>query len=106
VITTKDISTFLFPNVYLFFGNTNNCCVLGYHTYLFDPSTDPERRWVLNNSSWTTRGLLGPPFSDATALSHEIAETYNDAFVVSDGVTHRSGCRPTETVKTTWRRAM
>ena len=86
VITTKDISTFLFPNVYLFFGNTNNCCVLGYHTYVFEPSSDPERRWVLNYSSWTTPGLFGPLFSDVTALSHEIAETYNDPFVVSDAV--------------------
>ena len=86
VITTKDISSFLFPNVYLFFSNTNNCCVLGYHTYLFDPTTDPEMRWVLNYSSWITPGLLGPAFSDVTALSHEIAETYNDPFVVSDSV--------------------
>src|SRR5262249_10578081 len=45
-ITTHDISTFLFPNVYLYFGNTNNCCVLGFHTYLFDPGSDPEKRWV------------------------------------------------------------
>jgi hypothetical protein len=86
VITTKDISTFLFPNVYLFFGNTTECCVLGFHTYVFDPSTDPEQRWVLNYSSWTTPGVLGPDFQDVTTLSHEIAETYNDPFVVSDGV--------------------
>jgi hypothetical protein len=88
VITTQDISTFLFPNVFLFFGNTSDCCVLGFHTYLFDPGSDTEKRWVLNYSSWITPGLFGPtsPFQDVTGLSHEIAETYNDPFVVSDNV--------------------
>jgi hypothetical protein len=86
VITTKDISTFLFPNVFLFFGNTTDCCVLGFHTYFFEPGTDPEKRWVVNYSSWITPGLFGPNFQDITALSHEIAETYNDPFVVSDNV--------------------
>jgi hypothetical protein len=86
VITTKDISTFLFPNIFLFAVNTNNCCVLGFHTYFFEPGTDPEKRWVLNYSSWITPGLFGPNFQDVTGLSHEIAETYNDPFVVSDGV--------------------
>jgi hypothetical protein len=87
VITTKDISTFLFPNVFLFSGDTTNCCTLGFHTYFFDPSSDPEKRWVLNYSSWITPGLFGAaPFLDVTAVSHEITETYNDPFVVSDGV--------------------
>ena len=85
-ITTHDISTFLFPNVYLYFGNTNDCCVLGFHTYFFAPSSDPEQRWVLNYSSWISPGLFGAGFTDVTAASHEIAETYNDPFVVSDGV--------------------
>ena len=86
VITTKDISTFLFPNTFLYFGDTTNCCVLGFHTYFFDPGTDPEQRWVLNYSSWISPGLFGAAFQDITALSHEIAETFNDPFVVSDGV--------------------
>jgi hypothetical protein len=86
VITTKDISSFLFPNVFLFFGNTNNCCVLGFHTYFFEPGSDPELRWVLDYSSWISPGLFGAAFVDVTGLSHEIAETYNDPFVVSDNV--------------------
>lgn len=86
VITTQDISSFLFPNTFLFFGNTNDCCVLGFHTYFFEPGSDPEKRWVLNYSSWITPGLFGANFKDVTGLSHEIAETYNDPFVVSDGV--------------------
>ena len=86
VITTKDISTFLFPNVYLFFGDPSQCCVLGYHTYFFEPGSDPELRWVLNYSSWISPGLFGSAFTDVTGLSHEISETYNDPFVVSDNV--------------------
>jgi hypothetical protein len=86
VITTKDISTFLFPNVYLYFTNVNFCCVLGYHTYFFDPTTDPQQRWVLNYSSWITPGLFEGGLSDVSALSHEISESYNDPFVVSDGI--------------------
>jgi len=84
-ITTKDISSFLFPNVFLFGKDTTQCCVLGFHTYFFDPSSDPESRWVVNYSSWISSGLF-KRFVDVTGLSHEIAEIYNDPFVVSDGV--------------------
>jgi hypothetical protein len=86
VITTKDISTFLYPNVFVFFGDTTQCCVLGYHTYFFAQGSDPEQRWVLNYSSWISPGLFGSAFLDVTGLSHELAETFNDPFVVSDGV--------------------
>lgn len=85
-ITTQDISTFLLPNTFLFFANTKQCCVLGFHTYFFEPGTDPEKRWIVNYSSWITPGLFGTAFLDITAVSHEIAETYNDPFVVSDAV--------------------
>jgi len=85
-VTTKDISSFLYPNLFLFIDTTNNCCILGFHTYLFEPGSDPERRWVLNYSSWISPGLFGTAFTDVTGLSHEIAETYNDPFVVSDNV--------------------
>lgn len=84
-ITTKNISTFLYPNVYIFFGDITQCCVLGYHTYFFSPG-DPEQRWVLNYSSWISPGLFGSAFVDVTGLSHEMSETFNDPFVVSDGV--------------------
>lgn len=85
-ITTKDISTFLYPNVFLFSGDTTQCCALGFHTYFFEPGSDPELRWVINYSSWIGPGLFGAAFVDVTAVSHEIAETYNDPFVVSDSV--------------------
>jgi hypothetical protein len=84
VITTKDISSFMFPNTFLFFADTTQCCVLGFHTYFFAPG-DPEQRWVVNFSSWLSPGLFGQ-FQDIAAMSHEISETYNDPFVVTDGV--------------------
>ena len=89
-VTTKDVSTFLFPNAYLFIGSPNVCCILGFHTYVFEPGDDSngnvEQRWVINYSSWISPGLFLGGFADVTALSHEIAETYNDPFVASDGV--------------------
>jgi hypothetical protein len=87
-ITTKDISTFLFPNTYLYFGNPNNCCVLGYHSYDLEPGDssngNKQRRYVVAYASWISPGLFGSSFVDVTGLGHEIAETFNDPFVVSD----------------------
>jgi hypothetical protein len=90
-ITAKDVSTFLFPNTYLYFnGNPNECCVLGFHTYDFEPGDASngfrEKRYVLNYSSWISPGLFSSGFEDVTALSHEITESLNDPFVGSDGV--------------------
>ena len=90
-ITPKDISTFLFPNTYLYFNrNPNHCCVLGFHTYYFEPGDKQngfrEKRYVLNYASWISPGLFGSGFEDVTALSHEITESLNDPFVGSDGV--------------------
>ncbi|HZR55657.1 MAG TPA: hypothetical protein VFA74_02200 [Terriglobales bacterium] len=90
-ITTKDISTFLFPNTYLYFnGDPNQCCVLGFHSYDFEPGDanngNREKRYVLNYSSWISPGLFGGGFEDVTALSHEVSETYNDPFVASDNL--------------------
>src|SRR5579864_2395779 len=89
-ITTKSISTFLFPNTYLYLdGNPNHCCVLGFHSYDFEPGDahngSREKRYVLNYSSWISPGLFAPGFEDITALSHEMTESLNDPFVGSDG---------------------
>jgi hypothetical protein len=89
-IHTKDFSTFLFPNTYLYFnGDPDQCCVLGFHSYDFEPGDanngNRERRYVLNYSSWISEGLFGGGFQDVTALSHETAESYNDPFVGTDG---------------------
>lgn len=89
-VTTKDMSSFLFPNVFLFSGNVNNCCILGFHTYDFEPGDDSngnvEKRYVVDYSSWISPGLFGGGFQDVTALSHEIAESFDDPFVASDGI--------------------
>ncbi|HEV3214776.1 MAG TPA: hypothetical protein VGZ27_03590 [Vicinamibacterales bacterium] len=82
-VTTKDISTFLFPNTYLYLGSL--CCVLGFHSYDLEPGDASngfrERRYVMNYSSWISPGLFKGGFADITALSHEMAETFNDPFV-------------------------
>lgn len=90
-ITTKSISTFLLPNTYLYLkGNPNHCCVLGFHTYDYEPGDAAngfrEKRYVLNYSSWISPGLFAAGFEDVTALSHEITESVNDPFVGSDGI--------------------
>ena len=83
-MTTKDLSVLLFDNVYLFQGNLNNCCVLGFHTYDLEPG-DPsngnrDRRFVFSYASWISPGLFAFGFEDITALSHELNETFNDPF--------------------------
>ncbi len=84
-ITTQDISTFLFPNTFLYRnGNPNQCCILGFHNYAVGPG-DPsngwmERRYVFNYSSWVTLGLFASGWADVAVLSHELTETFNDPF--------------------------
>jgi hypothetical protein len=91
-ITTKDMSSFIFPNTYLYFGDTSQCCVLGYHTFDFEPGDASNgnlpRFFVLDYASWITPGLFGSAFEDITGLAHELAEAFNDPFVVFDGVTN------------------
>ncbi|HXN33306.1 MAG TPA: hypothetical protein VN894_15650 [Polyangiaceae bacterium] len=88
-ISTRSITTLLFPNTYLT-DPTLGCCVLGFHTYDVEPGDATnhgrERRYVMNYSSWMSPGLFGAGLGDVTALSHEMAELFNDPFVASDGV--------------------
>ena len=83
-ITTQDISTFLFPNTFLYRnGNPKQCCVLGFHDYALGPGDQSngwmERRYVFNYSSWVSPGLFSS-FVDVAVLSHELSETFNDPF--------------------------
>jgi hypothetical protein len=84
-ITTQDLSTFLFDNVFLYSGTTDNCCVLGFHTLDLEPGDAGNgnrlRTYAMDYESWISPGLFGDAFTDITALSHEIAEAYNDPFV-------------------------
>jgi hypothetical protein len=83
-MTTSDISTLLFNNIYLYNGDISHCCVLGYHSYDFEPGDrsngNRERRYVMNYSSWIAPGLFSG-FEDITAHSHEMAEIFNDPFI-------------------------
>ena len=89
--TTKSLNMTLFPNTFLFSLNVNNpntpggCCVLGFHTYFFDPSATPQPRWITQYASWISPGLFGAGFQDVTALSHETSEAFADPFI--DNVT-------------------
>lgn len=89
-VTTKDISTFLFNNVYLYDGVPSNCCILGFHTYDFEPGTafngNSEKRYVMNYSSWVSPGIFNGGIQDVTTLSHELGETFNDPFVASNNI--------------------
>lgn len=84
-MTTRDLTTLLFNNTYLYFGDPGNCCVLGYHSYDVEPGDahngNRERRFVMNYSSWISPGFFSGGFEDITAWSHEVAETFNDPFV-------------------------
>ncbi len=82
---TKEIGTFFFANTFLFSAVDGSCCVLGYHSYDVEPGTAKngwrEKHYVMNYSSWISPGLFGAGFQDITAVSHELAETFNDPFV-------------------------
>jgi hypothetical protein len=61
----------------------------GFHSYDYEPGIPSngnlQREYVLNYSSWITPGLFGESDTDIVALSHELAETFNDPFI--DNVT-------------------
>jgi hypothetical protein len=84
--TTDSFNLPLLPNTFLFNFNAANpqqrgsCCVLGFHTYFTDGAV-PEHRWLTQFASWISPGIFGGGFLDVTAISHEIAETFNDPFV-------------------------
>ena len=61
------------------------CCVLGFHTFFFQPGAVPQPRWVTEYASWISPRLFGAGFQDVTVLSHETAEEFGDPFL--DNVT-------------------
>ena len=103
-MTTRDITTLLFNNVYLFQGTPANCCILGFHSADQEPGDAKNgnltKLFVFNYSSWITNGLF-TNFEDVTALSHEMAETFNDPFgnnitpwwLAKDPVTGNANCQ-------------
>jgi hypothetical protein len=85
-MTTKDLTTTLFNNVTLYFGD--DCCSSGFHSYDYEPADDrhnTEKRYVVNFASWFDPDNF-PDSGDISSLSHEIAEMLNDPFVRVDNV--------------------
>jgi hypothetical protein len=90
-MTTKDISTFLFPNTYLYVQHDpTQCCILGFHSLDLEPGIPSNgnllRLYVVNYSSWISPGIFRGGLQDVTALSHEMSEIFNDPFVAADGI--------------------
>jgi hypothetical protein len=89
-MTTQDITSLLFPNAFLYVTVPANCCILGFHSFDFEPGIPANgnllRFYVMNYSSWISPGLFGAAFADVTALSHEVAETFADPLIAFDGV--------------------
>ncbi len=89
-MTTKDLTSLLLPNTFLYVGTTANCCILGFHTFDVEPGDASNgnniRAYVVNYASWISPGLFRGGFEDVTAHSHEVAEIFNDPFVAFDGI--------------------
>ena len=90
-MTTKDITTAFFPNVFLFENNNvKDCCVLGFHTLDVEAGDAANgnltKFFVFNYASWINPGLFLGGVQDVSAHSHEMAEIFNDPFVGFDGI--------------------
>jgi hypothetical protein len=72
---STSLPVFLFKNV-VFLDNSNNCCILGYHSAFTDGSGNAQTYSV---GDYITDGEFGGN-TDLTALSHELAEWANDPF--------------------------
>src|SRR5262245_17645586 len=90
-IRTTDLTTFLLPNTFVFRNGDINNIISGFHKYDARPGDRSngyrERRYVMNYSSWVSPGLVaalfGRGFSDITALSHQLVDTFNDPFLTN-----------------------
>ena len=82
--TTNAINYHTYPNTFLFSVIDEQgdlaCCVAGFHEFIFDPTTNPESRWIYAFTPWISPGIFGGGFQDVTALSHETSEALNDPF--------------------------
>ena len=86
--TTKTLAVLLFQDTYLYEnGNPSDCCVLGFHSIDFEPGVpangNVQRAYVMAYASWITPGLFNGGLADITAMSHELAETFNDPLVLA-----------------------
>lgn len=85
--TTSGMNYHVYPNTFLYSivdeQGDLSCCVLGFHEYIFDPTTNPEQRWIYSFVSWISPGTFGQGIQDVTALSHETSEALNDPFTTN-----------------------
>jgi hypothetical protein len=89
-MTQQDITSIYFPNVFLYVGSIDQCCIGGYHSYLSEPASPATNnlqiRWVYNWSGYYAADVLGYTDHDIYPLSHELAESFNDPYVGGDGI--------------------
>jgi hypothetical protein len=82
--STKAINYHTYPNTFLFSVIDEQgdlaCCVAGFHEFIFDPTTNPEQRWIYAFTPWISPGIFGGGSADVTAFSHETSEALNDPF--------------------------
>ena len=76
-IAPNKFPIFLSSNIFLYSnGNPNDCCILGYHSAANTSLGVQSYSW----GSYLSPGIFTGT-EDITALSHEVAEWYNDPFV-------------------------
>ena len=82
--STKAMNYHTYPNTFLFSvvdeQGDLTCCIGGFHQYIFDPTTNPEQRWIYAFTPWMSAGIFGGGAQDVTAFSHETSEALNDPF--------------------------
>jgi len=81
---TNAINYHAYPNTFLFsivdeLGDLS-CCIVGFHEFIFDPTINPQPRWIYAFTSWISPGIFAPGIQDVTGLSHETSEALNDPF--------------------------
>jgi hypothetical protein len=83
--STDALNIVLLPNTFLFSEAEGPAGSLttGFHTFLFDDTTNPEPVWISIFASWISPGLFGAGIQDVTALSHEISESINNPFLIN-----------------------
>jgi hypothetical protein len=82
---TSALNYHVYPNTFLFSVIDEQgdlaCCVGGFHTFIFDPTTNPEQRWIYSFTPWMSPGVFSGGVQDVTAFSHETSEALNDPFL-------------------------
>jgi hypothetical protein len=82
-LASKGVGTTVFPifllhNFVEYIGNTNNCCVLGFHNTVNTPAGAQTYGLAMYDNSGAFNGS-----SDISALSHEVGEWQNDPNTVN-----------------------